>query len=198
MRAGANAAFDEVFEEFERLEALMTVWRDSSDVSRMNAGAGQYAVPVSPEVLEVLGIAGQISDWTDGKFDVTFGALSGLWRFDHDQDNRIPDPEEVRRRLPLIAYEDIELDEAASTAMLKREGMVANLGGIGKGYAVDRAVDILHDHGVRDFMIQAGAISTSAAGGATAPGGWHPRPQGAGRAKLRHAGADRRDIQHVR
>ena len=154
--AGANAAFDEVFEEFERLEALMTVWRDSSDVSRMNAGAGQYAVPVSPEVLEVLGIAGQISDWTDGKFDVTFGALSGLWRFDHDQDNRIPNPEEVRRRLPLIAYEDIELDEAASTAMLKREGMVANLGGIGKGYAVDRAVDILHDHGVRDFMIQAG------------------------------------------
>jgi thiamine biosynthesis lipoprotein len=152
----ALAAFDEVFREFDRLEALMTVWRETSDVSRVNAAAGQRAVAVSPEVREVIGLARQISEWTGGKFDITFGALSGLWKFDHDQDNVIPDPVEVRRRLPLIAFEDIEVDERAGTVGLRRPGMVINLGGIGKGYAVDKGVAILRRRGFRNFMIQAG------------------------------------------
>ena len=78
--AGAASAFDEVFREFDRLEALMTVWRDQSDIARLNQAAGAHPVPISPEVREVLAIARQVSDWTHGKFDVTFGALSGLWK----------------------------------------------------------------------------------------------------------------------
>jgi FAD:protein FMN transferase len=87
---------------------------------------------------------------------VTFGVLSNLWRFDHDQDNRVPDMREVRARLPLIDYKALTLDESRGTAFLARRGMRVNLGGIGKGYAVDRGVAILRRRGFHDFMIQAG------------------------------------------
>ena len=154
--AGAATAFDEVFREFDRLEALMTVWRDQSDIARLNQAAGAHPVPISPEVREVLAIARQVSDWTHGKFDVTFGALSGLWKFEHDQDDTIPDPDEVRRLLPLVNYRELVVDEKTGTAFLRRSGMRVNLGGVGKGYAVDRAVAILRGRGLRDFMVQAG------------------------------------------
>jgi thiamine biosynthesis lipoprotein len=113
-------------------------------------------VPVSPEVREVLRLAHQVSDWTGGKFDVTFGALSGLWKFDHDQDNRVPERADIAKRIPLVNYRDLEIDDGRGTAFLKRAGMRAHLGGIGKGYAVDRAADILRRQGLHDFMIQAG------------------------------------------
>jgi len=149
-------AFEEVFHEADRLDGLMTVWRDTSDIQRLNAAAGEQPVPVSPEVREVLHIAHQVSEWTGGTFDITFAALSGLWKFDQDQDNSIPTLEEIRARLPLIDYRSVEVDDARGMAFLKRKGMRVNLGGIGKGYAVDRAVAILRGHGVHDFMIQFG------------------------------------------
>jgi thiamine biosynthesis lipoprotein len=152
----ANRAFEAVFREFDRLEALMSTWRASSDVSRLNAAAGDHPVQVSAEVREVLEIARQVSEWTDGTFDVTFGALADLWKFDHDQDNTIPDASTVSRRLSLVNYRDLVIDNAAGTAFLRRKGMRAHLGGIGKGYAVDRAADLLRRGGIRNFMIQAG------------------------------------------
>jgi thiamine biosynthesis lipoprotein len=153
----AIAAFAAVFAEFDRLDALMSVWRDGSDVTRLNEAAGQHAVAVSPEVREVLAVARQVSEWTGGRFDVTFGALSGLWKFDNqDKDDSVPDRREVLARLPLINYRDVEVDERAGTAYLKRQGMRAHLGGIGKGYAVDRAVTLLRSRGFTDFMVQAG------------------------------------------
>jgi thiamine biosynthesis lipoprotein len=153
----AVAAFDAVFREFDRLEDLMSVWREGSDIVRLNAAAGAQPVPVSRDVREALSIAHQVSEWTGGKFDVTFGVLSGLWKFDYqDKDNTVPDRREVLRRLPLIDYRDLEVDERAGTAFLKRKGMRVNLGGIGKGYAVDRAVEILRRRGLQDFMVQAG------------------------------------------
>jgi thiamine biosynthesis lipoprotein len=152
---GALAAFDAVFKEFDRLEDLMSTWRPASEVARLNAAAGARPVAVSAEVRDILLIARQISDLTNGAFDVTFGALSDVWKFDHDQDDRIPGPEEIRQRLPLVNYRDLELRDDG-TAFLKRKGMRVNLGGIGKGYAVDRAAAIFRQRGFRDFMIQAG------------------------------------------
>jgi thiamine biosynthesis lipoprotein len=152
----ALAAFEAVFAEFDRLDRLMSVWQPESDIVRLNAAAGEHPVMVSREVLAVLEAARQISVWTGGKFDVTFGALSGLWKFDHDQDGTIPDRHEIEKRLPLIDYRELDINASAHTAFLKRKGMSAHLGGIGKGYAVDRAADILRRAGLRDFMIQAG------------------------------------------
>jgi thiamine biosynthesis lipoprotein len=153
----AGAAFAAVFAEFDRLDAMMSVWTDGSDIVRLNGAAGEHPVRVSAETREVLGVARQVSEWTGGRFDVTFAALSGLWKFDNqDKDDRIPDRREIEKRLPLINYRDVEVDDRAGTAFLKRKGMRVNLGGIGKGYAVDRSVDILRRSGMRDFMIQAG------------------------------------------
>ncbi len=152
----ARSAFQMVAREFDRLDALMSVWRNNSDIERLNAAAGVRPIAVSAEVREVLLDARQISEWTGGKFDVTFGVLAGLWKFDHDQDNRVPDLREVHARLPLIDYSAVEVDQQAGTAFLKRTGMRVHLGGIGKGYAIDRAVAILRQAGLRDFMVQAG------------------------------------------
>jgi FAD:protein FMN transferase len=152
----ADEAFRAVFAEFDRLDRMMSVWKPESDIVRLNEAAGEHPVPVSPETIEVLEQARTISEWTGGKFDVTFGALSDLWKFDQDQDNTIPDPQEVKRRLPLINYRNLLVDRRAHTAFLTRRGMRAHLGGIGKGYAVERSVTILRARGLRDFMIQAG------------------------------------------
>jgi FAD:protein FMN transferase len=153
----AEAAVTAAFREFDRLDDMMSVWKTGSDIARLNASAGQNPVPILPETREVLHIARQISEQTDGTFDVTFAALSGLWKFDYqDKDESIPDRKEIEKRLPLVNYRDVIVDDTAGTAKLRRKGMRINLGGIGKGYAVDRAVDILRRSGVRDFMIQAG------------------------------------------
>jgi thiamine biosynthesis lipoprotein len=154
--AAARSALDAVFAEFERLEALMSTWRPASDVVRINAAAGVQGVPVAADVRDVLRQARQISEWTEGTFDVTFGALTDVWKFDHDQDNTIPTAEAIRARLPLIDYRQIEIDDRAGTVFLRRKGMKIHLGGIGKGYAVEHAVAILRRAGLRDFMIQAG------------------------------------------
>jgi thiamine biosynthesis lipoprotein len=154
--AEALSAFDAVFAEFDRLEDLMSVWRPASDIIRLNKAAGIRPVSVSPEVRDVLRIAHDISQMTDGTFDVTFGVLTDVWKFDHDQDNRIPTAAEIRTRLPLVNYRDVEVDERTGTAFVRRKGMRVHLGGIGKGYAVDRAVHILRGRGFHDFMIQAG------------------------------------------
>ncbi|HLG56027.1 MAG TPA: FAD:protein FMN transferase [Vicinamibacterales bacterium] len=154
--SAALAAFEAVFNEFDRLDALMSVWKDGSDIERLNRAAGQSAVPVSPEVREVLGMARQASEWTDGKFDVTFGALSGLWKFDQDLDGRIPARSDILAKLPLVDYRKLDVNEEAGTAFLMQKGMRAHLGGIGKGCAVERSAAILRGRGLADFMIQSG------------------------------------------
>jgi len=153
---GAVRAFDRVFDEFDRLDRLLSVWHPDSDVSRVNAAAGRGPVEVDPVVIEAIETGRQVGEWTDGKFDITFGALSSLWKFDHDQDNVIPPRDAVRKGLPLVDFRAIAVDPVKHTVFLKRAGMRLHLGGIGKGLAVDRAAAILRAHGLNDFMIQSG------------------------------------------
>jgi FAD:protein FMN transferase len=150
-----EAAASAVFVELDRLDALLSVWKPASDVSRINAAAGRRAVEVSRETIEVLQAARRVSVWTGGKFDVTFGALADVWKFDHDKDERVPSSEEIAARLPLIDYRAVEIDEHARTVFIAHPGMRMHLGGIGKGYAVDLA-EILRQHGLHDFMVQFG------------------------------------------
>ena len=154
--ARARAAFEAALAEFHRLEDLHSNWRPHSDVSRLNARAGVRPVEVAPETLELLGLAKRMHALTGGKFDVSFGALSDLWRFDHDQDNRVPEPAAIAARLPLVDAGRIRLHPDEGTAYLPEAGMAVHLGGIGKGYAVDRAVRILRERGLDSFMVQAG------------------------------------------
>lgn len=154
--ASATAAADGVKREFDRLEALMSVWKPGSEVVRLNAAAGERPQPVSADTLHVLERAREASVLTRGKFDITFGALAEVWKFDHDQDNVVPERAAIDARLPLVDYTAVELDRAARTAFVSRPGVRVHLGGIGKGYAIDRAVAQLRAAGFDDFLIQAG------------------------------------------
>jgi thiamine biosynthesis lipoprotein len=122
----------------------------------LNDAAGREPVPVSDDTRAVLSAAAEAHVRTRGAFDITFGALADVWRFDHDQDDRRPSDEEIRARLPLIDQRAVRVDRPPGTAFIERPGMRVHLGGIGKGYAVDRAAAILRAGGLTDFMIQAG------------------------------------------
>jgi FAD:protein FMN transferase len=153
---GATAAIDAAFVEFERLEGALSVWRPESDVQRLNAAAGKGPVSIGPDTRAVLEAAAEASRLTQGKFDITFGALADIWKFDHDRDNRVPTREAIAARLPLVDYTAVRVDAARGTAEIVRPGVRIHLGGIGKGYAVDRAAALLRERGFADFLLQAG------------------------------------------
>lgn len=154
--ARAVAAIEDIFKEFDRLEGLLSVWKDGSDVVRINRNAGLAPVRVSDDTIAVLQQAAEISELTRGKFDITFGALSDIWRFDHDQDNVVPDRQLIEIRLPRIDYRAVQVDATARTAFINKPNTQVHLGGIGKGYAVDRAIALLRAGGFADFIIQSG------------------------------------------
>ncbi len=148
----AQAAFDEI----HRLDTMMTTWTPDSEISRINALAGVGAVAVSDETLAVIERAVATSKASRGLFDVTVGAFAGLWKFDQDMDGTLPDQAEVKRRLKLVAWRDVAIDRKRKTVRLRRKGMKLTLGGIAKGYAVDRAAAVLVAAGFSDFIVQAG------------------------------------------
>jgi thiamine biosynthesis lipoprotein len=179
--AATRAVFARIFAEFDRLEGLLSVWREGSDVLRINAAAGQQPVPVHDDTRRVLAAARRLSETTDGTFDITFGALADVWKFDHDQDGRVPTAEEIAARLPLVDFRRVRIDDGPGTAAIDRPGMRVHLGGIGKGFAVDRAVAMLRAAGLRDFLVQAGGDMY--AGGANGDVAWRlgiQDPRGAG------------------
>ncbi len=168
--AKARATFAAVGAEFDRLERLLSVWHEGSDVTRLNRAAGGAPVAVHADTRRVLDAAAQVSAWTDRKFDITFGALAEIWKFDHDQDNRVPAAAEIAARLARVDAGAVVVDEQAGTAAITKPGVRVHLGGIGKGYAVDRAVTMLRAAGLRDFLIQAGGDLY--AGGRRGPTPW--------------------------
>jgi len=154
-RAAAQAA-EAVFDEMKRLDKEMTTWDPASEVSQINTAAGGKPVKVSAETYAVIERAVDVSKRSRGLFDITVGAFKGLWKFDEDMDGSLPDPADVRKRLALVNWKDIVLDPRQHSVLLRRKGMSITLGGIAKGYAVDKCVAILRARGLQDFMMQAG------------------------------------------
>lgn len=152
----AARAIGKVFAEFERIDALMTSWKETGDVAAINAAAGGKPVTVSDEVLGVITRSLEYARLTRGAFDITVGTYKGLWKFGGDQDGSIPSEADVAARLPLVGWRRVKVDGKRKTVRLAKAGTMITLGGIAKGYAVDRAVAILRDEGFVDFIIQAG------------------------------------------
>jgi FAD:protein FMN transferase len=153
--AAAKAA-EAVFAEMKRLDATMTTWTDTSEVSKVNAAAGLRPVAVGAETFAVIERAVDISKKSGGMFDISVGGFKGLWKFDEDMDGTLPAEPDVKKRLELIGYKDIVIDRKKRTVFLRRKGMSITLGGIAKGYAVDKCVALLRKAGFADFMVQAG------------------------------------------
>ena len=129
----------------------MSPWLDSSDVTRINRSAGKEWVKVSPETMEVIKKAQEISELSEGGFDITVGPLSELWR--KAREKKTPPPvEDVKGKLDLVNYKKLGIDSEGKV-LLKKKGMAMDLGGIAKGYAVDRAFELLmiqeYDHQCR-------------------------------------------------
>ena len=154
--ADAAKAAESLFKEMKRIDTVMTTWTDTSEVSKVNAAAGKKPVAVSAETFEVIERAQDIAKKSGGVFDISVGAFKGMWKFDEDMDGTLPDPKDVKKRLALIGYKDIVLDKKKKTVFLKKKGMSIALGGIAKGYAVDKGAKLLRKAGFNDFMLQAG------------------------------------------
>jgi thiamine biosynthesis lipoprotein len=153
--AKVRSVFDAGLDEIKRIEALMTTWRDS-EVSRINAAAGKAPVAVGDETFSVIREAVHASAISEGTFDITFHTLHGLWKFDEDLDPHPPALKDIKARLPFVGYKNIVLDENAKTVMLAKDKTQIGLGGIAKGYAVDRAAQVLDKAGLTSFFVQAG------------------------------------------
>lgn len=154
--ARAEAAFAAAMAELRRVESLMTTWRDDSEISRLNAAAGRSAVVVSPDTWRVLEASLWASRASGGAFDVTFEAMHGVWRFDQDRDPHPPSAREVARARALVDWTKLRMDGASRSVKLEARGMRVGLGGIAKGYGVDRAAAVLLERGLTDFAVQAG------------------------------------------
>ena len=154
--ADAARAAEAMFNEMKRLDKEMTTWLPDSELSKINTAAGDKPVKVSDETIAVIDRALDISKRSDGVFDITVQAFHGLWKFDEDMDGTLPDQAEVKKRLSLIGWKDIVVNKTKKTVFLKRKGMAITLGGIAKGYAVDKCVALLKAKGFTDFMVQAG------------------------------------------
>ncbi|MBI2375596.1 MAG: FAD:protein FMN transferase [Deltaproteobacteria bacterium] len=149
-------AISGAFLEVTRVEAEMNEWRPESQLGRINAAAGARAVAVDPDLFQLIDRSLELAELSGGTFDPTFAALWGLWTFGDDGIRSVPDPAEVEGRRRLIGHQRVEIDRGRLEVFLPRAGMKLGLGGIAKGYAVDRMAATLRAHGVRNFLIHAG------------------------------------------
>jgi thiamine biosynthesis lipoprotein len=136
----ANRALDRI----DELEAQLTIYRDDSELSRLNATAHLAPVPVETKLFRLLECAVGLSHATGGAYDVTSGALSQAWGFLRGP-KRVPEPESLADALARTGVAHLALDAGSMTVAFDRPGIVINMGSIGKGHALDRAVDLIRE-----------------------------------------------------
>jgi len=154
-RQEAEAARDELFAEIKRLEKLFSRTLSGSDISMINKMAGKEAVEVSPETLELIYMALDFALLSEGAFDPTIAPLLDLWGFLGSQ-YRLPGSQEIEAALHLADYRLLQLDRENRIVFLPQNGMALDLGGIAKGYIVDRGLKLLSEAGIDHALLNAG------------------------------------------
>jgi thiamine biosynthesis lipoprotein len=150
----ARKAALQAFQEIKRIEHLMSPWIESSDVSRINRAAGKGWENVSPDTIKVIEKAEEVSEISEGAFDLTIGPLVQLWRKARER-GVPPEMEDVRKTLNLINFRNLVVNPEGKI-LLKKKGMEIDLGGIAKGYAVDKAFNLLISLGYKNLIVNAG------------------------------------------
>jgi len=153
----------EVFQLLDDLEDQMTVYRDHSEISRLNEQAFQSEVQVEARLYGLLKQAREIWESTGGAFDVTAGQLSALWGFEQ-RSGKIPTDEAIKETLESVGTSGVTFDDDQSSLRFSAEGVKINLGGIGKGFAIDAMASMLRMNGIRDFVIHGGQSSVLCGG----------------------------------
>ena len=151
----ADQAIQAAFDEMRRIESLMSRHISTSDVSRINLGAGGSPVKVERETFCIIEEAVRCAGLTKGAFDITIGPLMDVWGFG-TPDPAIPGPEEMEQARSLVGWELVELDSENITVRLPIQGMSIDLGGIAKGYAAEQGARVLKEYGIPHALIDAG------------------------------------------
>jgi thiamine biosynthesis lipoprotein len=171
-RVRLESAAAHALDEAVRLDHLLSNYKPSSEWSRINREAGKAALAVSDELFALLESCRRYSEASEGTFDITVGPLMRVWGF-YKGSGRLPHRAEVRAALDRVGYRNLLLDPATRTVRFARAGVEIDPGGIGKGYAVDRMVEILRREGATSAFISAAGSSLYGLG--TPPGeprGW--------------------------
>jgi FAD:protein FMN transferase len=149
----ATRAMDAVIAEMRRTDELMSTYKPESQLSAVNAHAFERPVRVDPEIIDVVSRALEFSRLSGGAFDVTYASVGYLYDY---RAHRRPSDEQVAAALPGIDYRQVQVDRGANTIRFLRQGVRIDLGGIGKGHAVDRSIDTLRQLGIEHAMVNAG------------------------------------------
>ena len=149
-------AVEEVFSEAARIDRLMSTYRDDSEISKINRLAAVSPVVTGEELFRLVQRSLDISVLTLGAFDITFDSVGQYYDF---RSRQRPDSETVASERENIDYRYVQLDEAASSISFLKEGVRINLGGIAKGYVVERGIDILRHQGIKNAIVTAGGDS---------------------------------------
>jgi thiamine biosynthesis lipoprotein len=151
----AEEGLKDAVQEIKRIERLLTTFDEKSQTNQINALAGISPVEVDKDVFDLIYRAQKISRLTQGAFDLSYGSLDKrLWNFDQEM-KELPDPMDMANSIRLINFQAIELDSEKQTVFLQNKGMRIGFGGIGKGYAADRAKHLLIRNGFRHGVVNA-------------------------------------------
>ena len=188
-RAARDAAADAAFAEVHRLDRLLSNYKPASEWSRVNRQAAEGAVHVSDELFSLLSACLEYSRRSGGAFDITVGPLMKVWGFYRDE-GRLPREADVKASLAHVGYRHVILDGTKRTVRFARDGIELDPGGIGKGYAVDRMVEVLRRAGVASALVSAAGSSVYGLGAPPDdPRGWpieirDPRDAGAAASRV--------------
>lgn len=177
---GPNAqnAVKEAFGEFKRIDQISNRYNPESEISKINQSAGKDKVTVSAELIDIIGQSLISSKESSGSFDITIGALTELWGIGH-KGEFIPTDEEIRKTQFLVSYERIQINPAEQSVYLPETGMLLDVGGIAKHYAIDKAISVLKNKGIQSALVNAGGdisvIGTRPDGQPWRIGVQHPR-----------------------
>ena len=171
-RVRMEAAVDAALDEVRRLDDMLSNYKPDSEWSQMNRRAAEAPVPVSPELFQLLSDCLEYSRESEGAFDISVGPLMKVWGF-YKGSGHLPHRPEILAALTRVGYRHVRLDAAARTVWFDRSGVELDPGGIGKGYAVDRMVDVLRKKGFTTALV-AGSGSSIYGMGAPPdePKGW--------------------------
>jgi thiamine biosynthesis lipoprotein len=157
----ANERIDAAINEIRRIEKLLTTFSEDSETALINKNAGQVPVTVSTETFDIIERSVRISAITQGAFDITYGSVDKrLWNFDIKM-NALPDKETAKKMVRLINYRNIILDRENTTVLLREKGMRIGFGGIGKGYAAEKAKQVMKEMGVESGIVNASGDLTT-------------------------------------
>jgi len=170
-RARLAEAAEAAFEEIDRLDRQLSNYSETSELTQINRQAARAEVIVEPELFDLLKLSCDYTRATGGAFDITVGPLMKAWGFFKGQ-GRVPRKQELTSVLAHVGAQHVLLNEQTHTIRFDREGVELDLGGIAKGYAVDRATEILRESGVTAALITSGTSSINAIGAPPDQTGW--------------------------